>query len=297
MSMGSPDPARGVVAHLSETDNSVPLVVDLDGTLVATDTLFESVIALIRRNPWFAVRMAFWLLRGKAALKSEIAIRTRPDPGTLPYRPELLAWLRAEFEGGRKIVLATGAHQFVADDVAAHLGLFAEVLGSSGTLNLKGAAKHDELVKRFGAGGYDYVGDSSDDAPVWAASRVAHLAGRRRSLPAGSLSGGAVEGASFPSPPSARHSWLRAIRTHQWVKNVLVFVPSLLNHHVDSKIIVNLLLAFVTFSFVAAGTYILNDLFDLEADRGHPRKKTRPFARGDLSIAQGVSAAGILLVA
>jgi 4-hydroxybenzoate polyprenyltransferase len=280
-----------------EPGNSVPLVVDLDGTLVSTDTLFESALALIRKSPWLAFCMPFWLLRGRAVLKSRIGCRVSVDPENLPYRPELLAWLRVEHESGRTLVLATAAHKTIADAVAAHLAVFDEVLATGDTDNLKGPAKRDALIARFGKGGYDYVGDSSDDVPVWASSRLACLAGRKTALPGAALSAGAARGPAFPSPRPRPQAWQRALRPHQWVKNVLVFVPTLLNHRLDVPVLTNLIAAFFSFSFVASGTYIVNDLFDLEADRSHPRKSRRPFAAGELSIRQGVAAAVCLLAA
>src|SRR5258708_4242404 len=133
---------------------SIPLVVDLDGTLVATDTLFENAALLLRQRPWLILSMALWLFRGKAVLKSEIACRAQVRAEYLPFRPELVAWLQSESDGGRQIVLATGAHRVTADAVAVHLGFFHELLATSEHLNLTGAAKRDALVKRFGPGGF-----------------------------------------------------------------------------------------------------------------------------------------------
>jgi 4-hydroxybenzoate polyprenyltransferase/phosphoserine phosphatase len=272
-----------------------PLVTDLDGTLVVTDTLLEGAISLIRRRPWLLPWLAVWLSRGKAVLKSEIAARCALDPEKLPYRPELVEYLRAERNAGRCIVLATAAQQTTAEGVAACLGLFDLVLASSDSVNLKGALKRDELIRRFGLKGFDYIGDSRSDAPVWAACRIGHVAGSMHRLPNSALSGGAVQGRTFPGPAREFRTLLRAIRVHQWVKNLLVFVPPILNRYVDWEIFRILSIAFLSFSFVASGTYLSNDLFDLAADRQHPRKRKRALASGQLSIAQGIALAACLV--
>ena len=290
---GDPVGAPAGIDSLAETGTpSIPLVVDLDGTLVTTDTLFENAALLLRQRPWLVLSMALWLLRGKAALKSEIAGRAQVKAEHLPFRPELVAWLQSESEDGRRIVLATGAHQITADAVAAHLGLFDEVLATSRRLNLTGTAKRDALVNKFGAGGFDYVGNGREDRPIWMVCRVAHIAGRGH-IP----SVAAMRGISFSDHPARFGSWLRAARPYQWVKNVLVFVPALLNHHLDLQILANLAITFLAFSFTASGTYIANDLFDLESDRQHSRKRKRPLASGELTITQGVLSVALFVAA
>lgn len=279
----------------------VPLAVDLDGTLISTDTLFESALSLIRQKPLAIFWMAAWLLRGKAVLKSELARRFQPSADNLPYRAGLLDYLRQQRAAGRTLVLATASHRSTADSVAAHLGLFDEVLATSDTVNLKGALKRDELVKRYGLRGFDYIGDSKADIPVWSACRTGLVAGRMEALPGAARAAGAQQGEVFPSPRPSFKTWLRSMRVYQWVKNVLVFVAPLLNHHIDATVLKEMAVAFLGFSFVASGTYVANDLFDLAADRKHPRKCKRPLASGELSIAQGIAlsvglvTAGILL--
>jgi 4-hydroxybenzoate polyprenyltransferase len=274
-----------------------PLVSDLDGTLFATDSLFEGVMTLIKRSPWSVLWMAIWLIRGgKARLKFQVASRVRLLPESLPYRIEVVEYLRTERAAGRKIVLATAADQTIAYDVAAHLGCFDEILSSTQFINLKGTRKRDELVARFGLRGFDYIGDSKADAPVWAASRIAHVAGLMTRLPRAVLAAGAQPGRVFAGKRPGFHTYLRTIRVYQWVKNLLVVVPSLLNHHIDLQDLQALALTFTGFSLVASGTYIANDLFDLEADRRHPRKCRRPLASGELSIFRGVCLAIVLTI-
>jgi 4-hydroxybenzoate polyprenyltransferase len=280
-----------------EPMDTVPLAVDLDGTLVTTDTLFESALSLIRRDAFSLLWFVVWAIRGKAVLKSEIAGWFRLNVENLPYRPALLEYLRSERARGRKIVLATAAHESIAYSVATHLNLFDEVLASTATVNLRGSRKRDALVKRFGVRGFDYIGDSQTDIPVWAACRTGHVAGQLRALPGTVVAAGTREGESFPAQPATLRTWVRAMRVYQWVKNLLVFVPALLNHHVDWEILRTQALTFLGFSLIASGTYIANDLFDLDADRRHPRKCRRPLASGELSIAQGIWAAVLLPLA
>jgi 4-hydroxybenzoate polyprenyltransferase len=287
---------QGEGRPVSSQPDIVPLVVDLDGTLVTTDTLFESALTLIRQDVTSLPMFAIWLSRGRAVLKSEIASRLPLNVASLPYRSDLLEYLRKERAEGRIIVLATAAHESIANSAAAHLKLFDEVLASSDTVNLKGTRKRDELVRRYGLRGFDYVGDSKADIPVWAASRIGHIAGHLGGLPRQVVAAGTQEGERFASKKPPLESWVRAMRLYQWVKNVLVGAPALLNHHFDLKILTSVAVTFLGFSFVASSTYILNDLFDLEADRKHPRKCKRPLASGELSISQGIAlSAGLML--
>jgi 4-hydroxybenzoate polyprenyltransferase/phosphoserine phosphatase len=275
----------------------LPLAVDLDGTLVATDTLLESALSLIRQRPSSILLFLVWFSRGKAVLKAEISRRVTPHAESLPYRRELVEFLRGERNKGRTVVLATAAHRTIADSVAASLGIFDVVLASTDAVNLKGTLKRDALVRLYGSRGFDYIGDSKSDNPVWAACRIGHVVGPMRRLPRSVLAAGTRQGEAFsPAQPGVK-TWLREIRVYQWVKNLLVFVPALINHHFDAEILMALVIAFLGFSFLASGTYVINDIFDLEADRRHPRKSRRPLASGQIPIAQGILMATALLAA
>jgi 4-hydroxybenzoate polyprenyltransferase len=274
----------------------LPLAADLDGTLVATDTLFESALSLIRQRPWSILLMLVWLSRSKVVLKAAIAERVTPHAESLPFRRDLVEYLRSERSKGRTIVLATASHRTTADSVAACLGVFDVVLASTDSVNLKGTSKRDALVNLYGLRGFDYIGDSKADKPVWAACRIGHVAGRMRRLPESVLAAGTQQGEVFSMPRTRMKAVLREIRVYQWVKNLLVFVPALLNHHFDLDIVKALATAFLGFSFVASGTYVINDIFDLEADRRHLRKCRRPLASGQISISLGIAlAVGLLL--
>lgn len=277
------------------SDPSVPLVVDLDGTLFRGDTLHEVAFETIFRAPLSLPGALLALVRGgKAALKAAISPRFADRAVTLPLREEVLELARRRKEAGGKVILATGAHASVARAAAARVGLFDEVL-STGDLdgNFVGERKRDELVRRFGAGGFDYVGDSRTDLPVWAAARRAFSVGRaaRRELTAG---GRAVEGLASPEkPPKA---W-KSLRPHQWVKNLLVFVPAAAGHRFSEPgSLAATATAFAAFSCAASFVYLVNDLSDRDADRAHPKKRRRPIAWGALGPLHATAVAVGLLV-
>lgn len=274
-----------------------PLCVDLDGTLVRTDTLMESVLGLLKRRPWLVIPMIAWLCGGKARLKSEIAKRYMLDAATLPYRDALVAWV-AEEARRRPVYLVTAAHQSIAASVAAHLGLFDGIYATA-RLNLSARNKAAVLTEAFGEGGFDYAGNSRDDLAVWscAGGAVVVAASARVARAARAMGRVLAEMDPPPSRMETARRWLRALRIYQWVKNLLVFVAPVAAHTVASPDTFDRsVAAFVAFGFAASAVYLLNDLLDLPADRSHPRKRLRPFAAGELSLLQGV-VAGIGLLA
>lgn len=281
---------------VSEMTLKVPLCVDLDGTLIHSDLLFESALLLVKRNPLFIFRMLGWLLRGKAALKAEIAARVVLNAASLPYNRQLVEWLKLEHLSGRSLWLCTATHSTLAERVAEHLGIFAGVLASDGQSNLAGDAKAQRLIERFGARGFDYCGNERRDLAVWSHANGAIVVSAGASLERAAAGVTSVV-RSFPSQTSFLRAAIRALRPHQWVKNALIAVPLLAAHGSrDAHSMLAVLLAIVAFCACASSVYILNDLLDLEADRAHQRKRKRPFASGDLSIAAGLAAFPVLLV-
>jgi 4-hydroxybenzoate polyprenyltransferase/phosphoserine phosphatase len=264
-----------------------PLCVDLDGTLVRTDTLWESVLLLLRKRPWLIAVMPFWMLGGRARFKRLVAERVSLDPAALPYRLDFLESLRTSAGKGRRIVLSTAADVRVAEAVAQHLSIFHEVLASDGASNLKAGKKRDSLEARFGATGFDYVGDSSADLPVLQAAQRGYLVGasaatavRARGL------GDKVKVLSLR--PSRLKAVVKVMRPHQWAKNALVAVPVLLAPGLPSfHLMLLAALAALAFSLCASAGYVFNDLMDVEADRAHRTKCRRPFASGDLPVLWG----------
>ncbi len=272
------------------------LYVDLDGSLIATDTLWESLCLLARRHPASLLALPFWLLQGKAALKSRIAERVCPDAGLLPYRPEIVARLTRERAEGRRIVLATAAHQRIADAVAAHLGLFDGVLATTAGHNLKSGAKLEAIQRDAQGAPFAYLGDSAADLPIWAAARQAIAVNPSGRL-AAALAKQAPDAESIPAArPAGRLPALRALRPHQWAKNVLLGAPLLLAHQItDVDRLFAVAIGFATFCLVASAGYLINDMLDIEADRRHSTKRSRPFAAGSLPIAHGVLLTALLL--
>lgn len=277
------------------TANNVPLVVDLDGTLTPTDTLMESVVKVIKQSPLNVLRLPFWLLKGRAGFKEAIAGKAGIAADRLPYREPLLDYLREQKLQGRAIVLATAAHHTIADDVARHLGLFDDVLATEASHNLKGPAKLQRIQEKLGSG-FVYAGDSLADVPIWKAAQAAVLVDASASVTQTVQNAVPIE-REFHSDGAGWAVWLRALRVHQWLKNLLLLVPLLTAFSfTDLGRLGAMALAFLAFSLAASATYLVNDLWDLENDRAHPRKRFRPFASGQISIVSGLAVALGLLV-
>lgn len=274
-----------------------PLCVDLDGTLIRSDLLLESFVLLIKRNPLYLFLVPLWLLRGKAVLKAEISARVTLKAAALPYNTEFVDWLRAQRASGRSLWLCTAANERLAGAVAEHVGLFDGVLASDRTVNLAGSAKGSLLVERFGAGGFDYCGNEWRDLAIWRRGGGAIVVEGGARLEAEVARSNQVVRA-FPRTARPLKSILRALRPHQWAKNVLVVVPLLAAHGAaDPGSVGAALIAFIAFCLCASSVYLLNDLLDLEVDRAHARKSKRPFAAGDLSLLTGLLLAPLLLAA
>ncbi len=279
-----------------------PLCVDLDGTLVKSDTLLDSLLLLVRLRPLRELQSPSWALRGKAALKREVAARVTLDVDHLPYNRPLIAYLKEQKAAGRKIYLATGADSETAERVAGHFDFFDGVLASDGKTNLTGGNKLEGMRNRFGEEGYDYIGNSFVDIPLLRHAGSAMIANPERGLATRLRRGGIAVERQFDDRAGALKTFLSAIRIHQWAKNVLVLVPFLLSHSLTGPHIAAAVTAFFCFSLCASATYIVNDMLDIDADRRHPRKRARPFASGEMSAWTGavvavVFVAGALLAA
>ena len=275
----------------------IPLVVDLHGTLILSDSLHESVIRAVRHEFTVALKIPLWLKQGKAAFKEKLASRTLFDASALPYNQDFLAWLKTQHAAGRKLILCTGADQSIARAVADHLDIFSEVWGSNGNVNLSGVTKADALVKRWGEAGFDYAGNSAKDILVWEKSNNAIVVNATAALAAKVRKRFRVE-AEFPNSMSRFRALLRMVRIKQWLKNTLVFIPLIAAHKInDAQALLSLAVAFLAFGFCASAVYILNDLSDIESDRRHPRKKERPLASGAIPSWIGVLLAPMLLAA
>ncbi len=273
----------------------IPLCVDLDGTLIKTDILIESALLLLKKNLLYFFILPIWLLKGKAFLKEQIIKRVSINPSILPFNEELLAFLEDEHKKGRKIVLATASDINIAEKIANKVGLFDNILASNGRVNLSGEFKLRTLEENFGKKLFDYIGNEKIDFKIWLNSRNALIVSHSKKF---------IEKCSksinfskvFLKERNLIKVLLKTIRIHQWLKNVLIFVPLILSHTIFQwDRLEKAILGFLAFSFIASGTYIINDLMDIESDRQHPTKKERPFASGDLSIIWGIVLAPLLI--
>jgi 4-hydroxybenzoate polyprenyltransferase/phosphoserine phosphatase len=286
---------------LDSLDINTPLIVDLDGTLIKTDTLLESVVKLLVKNPLLLFSLPVWMMAGKAHLKKKIAEKVKLSFKFMPFNLGFVDFLRSEKNKGRKIILATGAHQSIANEVARELELFDDAFGSD-EINLTGKNKADFLVKNYGSHCFDYAGDSRKDLHVWSVSRVAiavnsssDVVKKLKSLGPENLN---LEFSISEVPRSHKIKVLfSAMRVKQWIKNVLIFVPLLLSQSYTSlDQVIFSVIAFFAFSSCASSVYLLNDLVDLDSDRQHRYKKFRPFASGELNILYGTLLAIALLI-
>lgn len=271
-----------------KTAHQRPLCVDLDGTLINSDTLYESLFALIKLSPFWIFFLPVWLMRGKSQLKAEIASRVELDVTTLPYNQRFIDYLKTEKADGRKIILVTATNEKFANAIADHLGLFDEVMASNSDTNLRGRAKTDALVEKYGTGAFDYAGNDASDIMVWSKSGGVIIVNPDKAArnwhstaPAGTQ--------LFEGNKASFKTYLKAIRIHQWLKNTLLFVPLVLDHRVfEAASIGNAFLGFLAFGLTASSVYLLNDLIDLPLDRKHSKKCNRPLAAGTVPIQHGV---------
>ncbi|WP_347340365.1 UbiA family prenyltransferase [Phenylobacterium glaciei] len=273
------------------------LVVDLDHTLIRTDLLVETAFGFLGRQPLQALNLLIWLSRGKATLKRRLAEAAEITPADLPYDTAVLDRIAKARAVGAEVYLASASDERLVKAIADHLqfdGWFA----SDGVINLSAEAKAKRLVEAFGVGGFDYIGDSRADLPVWAQARSAITAGPSRAT-AARLAAVKSQVEHLPAPEGRPlwRSWMKLIRPHQWAKNALVGLPLLTAHAFTAGAALNTLLAFVAFSLCASSVYIINDLVDVQADRAHPSKRQRPFASGEVEVLRGAVVAPLLLAA
>jgi 4-hydroxybenzoate polyprenyltransferase len=278
------------------TENAaIPLVVDVDGTLIKTDLLHEAILQMVATQPFQAWRMFVWLAKGKAAFKTALADRVDPGIASIPLREEVVALISAAQTVNRPVYLASASDRRYVEQLAARLGGIKDVFSTDVTMNLAGTAKAERLVAAFGPKRFDYVGDANVDFPVWAQARKVlalanGLAIERRLL------------AAFPDvqvvarPRSSVNDYVKTLRPHQWAKNLLVFLPMIAGHQFGADTMLSSMLAFVSFCVAASSTYLINDLLDLPGDRDHPHKRSRVFAAGGVPLWHGVLGAGLLVV-
>ena len=291
------DGHTGPAAQTNDNDTvTMPLAVDLDGTLLLTDTLFEAIAEHMRRRPFWTLAQLIQLPFGIAKVKRRLTATVDLDVDLLPVNEDVLAYCKRAKAGGRKVWLVSAADQKIVDKVAQRFGLFDRAIGSDGEINNKGSAKA-RLLEQEAPEGFEYVGDSPADFKVWKkAARASYVdkgESRRHSIERIGVS----VGHSFERPKAGVKTWLKALRLHQWAKNVLIFIPAILAMRIiEPAILTKLLIALPLLGIMASGTYILNDLLDLQGDRGHRSKHKRPFASGRIKLWQGFVASPLLII-
>ncbi len=280
--------------ELSDQETGRPLVVDLDGSLIHTDTTYEAVALLLKHRAWSSLKLPAWLRGGRAKVKYELGQRVKLDASVLPYNQDVLAYAKQRKAAGDPVVLATAATQNHAQQVADAepvAGLFDAVLASSESHNLTGNAKRDAVVDwvqtHTGQDHFDYIGDAEEDLPVWSAAGRAMMVDPSRWTQTRVRSHVPVL-RQFEHPTDEWKALIRALRPQHWVKNLLVAVPMLLAHAVSAENLLSTLYAFITLSMTASGVYLLNDLMDLDSDRHHRIKRSRPMASGELPLRTGL---------
>jgi len=273
----------------------LPIFVDLDGSLTHSDLLIESFLAFAKKYPFRIFMIPLWLLKGKAYLKMRLAAEVEIAVGLLPYNDALLEYLQQQHDAGRDIFLATASNEKYASQVVAHHKFFSGYIASDEDRNLSGATKLDAINKQVPEGGFSYVGNSNKDIPIWShAQEVLVVDGEAGLLKELERKGICPEQVFLN--PTKYSLYLRALRPHQWAKNALIFLPAFAAHDFSTHTLVFSIAAFVAFSLCASSVYLLNDLLDLEADRMHPRKKSRPFASGSVDMRYGLVMTPLLLV-
>ena len=288
-------PESEIAAPVPSVSAEPPLCVDVDGTLVKSDTLLDGLCLFARREPLQIWRLPLWLAAGRARLKLEVAKHAPLEPARLPYNADLIRYLQSQKRAGRQILLATGADGGLAQRIADHLGIVDGVLASDGTTNLTHLKKLARVKKHCGE--FDYIGNSRADLSLLAGARVAMVANPTEGLRAALRSRKLPVARTFIDRPPVYRSLLKAVRVHQWAKNILLFVPLLLSHELTPASVGAAIAAFFCFSFMASANYLVNDMLDIENDRRHPTKRLRPFAAGDLPVDAGIGLAICLIVA
>lgn len=264
-----------------------PLVVDLDGSLIRTDSLHEALVVLAFRHPLRLPGVMAGLWRGRAAFKQRATIAAGLDCAALPFDAAVLELIADRRAAGGSVHLVTAADQAIAAGVAETTALFDSAVGSDGVRNLGASVKADYLGERF-PDGFDYVGDCAADLPVWRRAGAATVAGGAPGI-ARRLRREGLETVTLPCRKARARDWIKALRLHQWSKNLLLFAPLLLSHEYRvPELSVRVLLAWILFGMAASATYLLNDLSDLAADRRHPTKRFRALAAGRITIRTGV---------
>ena len=130
---------------MAKQDSLIPLFVDLDGTLIKTDSMVEAVLSLVRSEPLALFEIITWLFKGKAGFKAELAKRITLNMAELPINTEMVSYLKDQAESGRKLILISASHQSVVDSALEHFQFFSAGYGSDEEINLKSENKLQKI--------------------------------------------------------------------------------------------------------------------------------------------------------
>lgn len=276
-------------------DAATPLLIDLDRALIRTDLLSEAALAFLTANPRRILHFLAWMLRGRAHLRRRLTEAATPDPKLIPVNGEVVELALEAKRRGRRVFAVTASVDEFACKVAACLPFLDGIISSGGTAELT-APQKAAMVSENLPSVYDYVGASVDDLDVWKNAReiivVAPDRTTRHAIQVLAKPTTIIEG------KSRVRALVKAARPHQWVKNTLVFVPALLSGTIAIPgTAIACVATFLALGLVALGTYLINDLLDIDSDRRHWSKRFRPIAAGDLSIGLAIAAAVVSIVA
>ena len=270
-----------------------PLVVDLDHTCVKTDLLLEYLLALLRKGPRYLFFLPFWLVKGRSQFTLEIVRRASLDVSLLPYRSEFLDYLKQQRAQGRSIFFATRNDAQLTWQLADFLMSFGETLAPDNPHN---NPQPESLIRRFGEKGFDYATSGRSGTAVLRSARRVMLVHPSRKAEVSAERVAQVD-RIFEPRDQRRINYLTPLRPRHWLKNLLVFAAVFGAHRFDEPALLGkVLIAFVALCCCASSGYLLNDLFDLAADRRHPRKRFRPFAAGDLPLSYALALIPMLVL-
>jgi 4-hydroxybenzoate polyprenyltransferase len=279
--------------EITKTARDIPLVVDLDRTLIKTNSLHEAFIQLVSQKPTQALRALLMLLHSRADFKVAIADLMPLNVDTIPLNEVVLERIKQARKDGRKVYLATAAPRRFAEAIADLIAEFDGVFASRDGISLKGEAKADRLVTAFGTCGFDYIGNDAADLPSWRAARTAFISGARPHM-ARCVRSELPNAIVLDTRNFAIEPYLRALRPHQWLKNILVALPLIAHHDFRVSSLLMVVAAMISFSLGASSIYLINDMLDLPHDRAHSHKRHRPLAAGTLPLSHAAVLFGIV---
>ncbi len=274
-----------------------PLCVDLDGTLIRTNSLYEAVLAVLKQKPQLLLSLVRASRKGRAYVKQIIGEESEQYELHLPYNLPFLAWLKDQHKNGRVLILATASDMSIAKKVSEKLKIFQDVIANTTDQPINASTKYKILCAKFGKQKFSYAGNSRADLSVWQCAKSGIIVNAPSNVAKQARTILPIEIEFFDEKNPLVPTILKEIRIHQWVKNLLLFVPPIAAHVLgNTEILMHAIIAFFSFSFAASSVYIMNDLLDIASDRAHRTKRHRPIASGQISISRALVLGSVLLL-